>query len=385
MLGLGVNGVGLINRLYGVGGVGGGLTGFYQPLQYATNTRSGVRKTERPGYDYEVNANTPDVWLEGGLWKGSSMTGATNLATTVMSDWSRGWGSGGSVTVPVDLGDGIFETTFNSGTGWGSVLQFITSSLTAQGFSGFEYRITTNSIGGSIMSVKFAGGNPAGQPDAINGWTADGNWHEIKAYPISGRSRMEIQCRGPNEGGVANESVTIQFRNLRFVDNPYYVSPFANYTIAGESYGTDILTNAVVPWTAAGEIACGLDPKFINGIGNVRPNSGARLWSSASLQMRLDGSIDDGWFLDGDVNGPFDSVMADGQTQYMYGNWDGVNTYGEANPGTNVTTADTAVGSGNLILGNLGSGTRPMHGVFSCLVFDHKLTPSERSQFEALH
>jgi len=335
-----------------------------------------------------VGPNQVDRWLDNGVWLAFQSVGATNLVPSDIAQWALSNDGSSPDPVIVDKGGGVHEVTFTIiGAGWGAAISY-TSAIAIAGSNGFfgqEYRVTSGV--GTDMAVKFAAGDPGGHPDSSLGLDDDGNWHEFpEILPITGRTRPEIQLRGLGEGGTLGaQTVVVEVRDTRFVDNTFFVPSFSDYGNVGDSYGVDRYL-ASMSYLTEGEIAVDLTPEgWGSDATTKRPNSGARVWSNSGsiIELRYSGSVLDRWLLDGTANNQFDGTTLEGEKVYLFSSWDGVDTRAEGVPGTVSTLADIIQPTGPINLGNNSAGTRSIHGTFSCLKSDEKWTAQERTDFIA--
>ena len=340
-----------------------------QPLSYCTNNRAGSRFSDGPNPDLLVGPNVPDTWLDVNVWRCSNHDGRTNLVPSNMSSWVRS-DDGGHTPTPIvtDQGNGVWriQLEVTAGSTWGSVVTYNFSGTPisgAQGFNGFQYRIISGDA--TYLQMKYASGSPGN--DAITEFIADGQWHEAKGYPITGRTRCEFQLPGIWDGGSGIVTVLVlEIKRMRTVDADRWCPAFADYTAAGESFGTDRLSVPDPGMNALSEIAfnfAATDYGTNASSGLTRPNSGARGFNFSGtdqLQVRLSGSVADSWFLDGTVNTAFTGNVVDGEQLFIFANWDGTNVYAEGVPGNTVSAADPIAPLGTLHLFNNSAGTRPI-------------------------
>jgi hypothetical protein len=359
-----------------------------QPIATCTNVRAGSYISRNPATpDLIINQDEPDRWQEGDLWRLNVEDGATAVTPSDLALWNKNQDANTPQPIVTPLPDGItFQVTFEvtALSTWGSVINYVfggTPIANVNGYNGFMYRVISGNV--TDLQMKYTGG--AGGADNFTAFNADGEWHQADGFPITGRTRCELQLPGTADGGSGIvTTVVMEIKHMMTADN---ITPCAPVPVgpAGVSYGPDrpSIPDPVV--SSVGEVAVGVLPKGWGAgapSGQVRPNSGARIvnWSAGSIfNLRLSGSVQDQWFADGNVNTQYSGIMTDGEWTSHFGAWDGVNIRAEAKPGTVNTGADTTVPTGTMHLGNNSGGTRPAGAVISVLLYPtDQLTDGQR-------
>ncbi len=358
-----------------------------QPVQTATNVRAGDRfSTLNPGV--LSPANTVDSKLDRGLYWASSHTGRTNLVPSDFSLWTAESDTVNTPPVVTDRGNGVWRMVFQNATGslWGTTVKYDFPQLSGpdNGSCSFEYRVISGDT--TDFAVKFASGTPGA--DAVVDFNDDGNWYEVESHPLAGSRSCDLQLLGPDEGGSGSaQSLTIEFRRMRLVDAPRKCPAFPDYTNAGQSYGSDRIRTGTLLGIPVGAVYCAYVPYGWGNdavSGEIRPNTGPRMFhfASADLKCRMNGSIQNLWFMDAITNLGFQAESLDGELTVLFNTWDGTDIFAEGRPGTSDTKADAIQPSGILHLGTNNAGTREIGGEFVLSLYTAPTTATDRDSYE---
>jgi hypothetical protein len=189
----------------------------------------------------------------------------TRLNDRDLTTWTDNSGGSGSASAVINS-DGSYRITLCSGDSYGGVLRESFTALASDGSFRCEAKLVSGST--QYLSIKFGSGDPTGQSDAINSPVLDPDtWTELTSSPVSGRSSVEFQARGPTESGVLDNTIEIDVRFVQVEQNPYPTSwipgpgtaraaDLAHANINDGQKGTLIIWMDGADWSAAsrGEI-----------------------------------------------------------------------------------------------------------------------------------
>jgi hypothetical protein len=176
----------------------------------------------------------------------------TRLNDRDLTTWTDNSGGSGSASATVNA-DGSYRITLFSGDSYGGVLRESFAALASDGSFRCEAKLVSGST--QYLSIKFGSGDPTGQSDAINSPVLDPDtWTELTSSPVSGRSSVEFQARGPTESGVLDNTIEIDVRFVQVEQNPYPTSwiPGPGTARAAGNPGVDLGSNPLpaTGWTA---------------------------------------------------------------------------------------------------------------------------------------
>jgi len=336
----------------------------------ATNTRVGSRKSMSP-LGSDTVANELDSWVQNGITYIGVSQGATNLVSTVLTD-AGSWGGTGVtpsfVGYDVD-GNAEYDLAFDGdGTARAfSDLDIPSASLDRVNVCQAKIQSGALDSGTNYFAFRGSFATKGTTYDATANLTSD--YQEIVTSVTSADVTDQWVIRINN-----TVPVTIRVKLMRAADSSAPVPAFLDGTGAGETYGTD-LVSCTPTWGAAGAILQQVQPYGWSAADNPA-NVNARLWNS-------DGANVNTLIQTGSGKPQFEGTLADSALlsntlSVVAETWNGTTTTIRKDAGLVDSTLNSAIPSGDLIVGNYLAGTlRPFHGILSTLLLDHVATEAE--------
>jgi len=377
--------------------VGPGITGAQAGQMTITDLRIVNSPSAAPAFPVGSGSGyvMPDSLTVNNIPLYSSMIGATNLVSTVLSSWSQVNCTYSGVTFSENVGGAEKYNTISASKAASSLSYTFTARVKDESSGSRNFALactdaTTGGLGaifnlgtGAYVQQLSIGSTTGWSLDSYSIDSADDGWYLVSITVTSNTATtlasVSYSLDGTDRVYTGDGRDTYSLRDMRTTQTTYPVAAFPDGSAAGATYGADLIS-CTPTWGSEGTIIT-----FEKLYADTTITNFSRVFSAKTDTWHGESVANDIAFTaETVVLTPYSLNRVDGNTHILSLDWNGVNVGHRVDDDSRTETANTGTPSSTLYLGSRGHiGDLHWHGMVGALIFDRALTDAEYETLRA--